>query len=428
MTRDIIGFSGKIASGKSTLAKEYADYCYGENYHIVSHADGLREEINDLIKLIQVGNHDDIIEYLQKELEKNIARGLTMQKARLILRKMTDIIGMLWEPVLSGEITDSRQREPVIRMVLQEWGTDVRRASSPNYWVDKINEKIDEILEQGKHVIVDDVRFTNEADNLVNRGATLIRIEVDDETRRQRLGDRDGNTARISTPHPSETELDNYDKFTIIFDNNNNNPDRAKKLKKQIDNQLEQHNDSKMVTMEDMCNDNSSVTREIANIAVRTWGTPQEIARNVGFHDIKETEEFIKDPNSTFLTALVIIANYDKHVIEFNLTPKLPHPDGESMMKKYTTNPDIQGAIPDLIDIEDEQNAAIYQQIENQRILLKSLLDKRMKEYTVEEFADKLGIPVNELVNTEYQMKMMKLKDIYSYAAALGVHVELTLS
>jgi hypothetical protein len=59
--------------------------------------------------------------------------------------------------------------------------------------------------------IVSDVRFKNEAEAVKSRGGFLIRLEGDP------VGAR-ANSKRDHS-HPSETDLDNYNGFDIIYDN-----------------------------------------------------------------------------------------------------------------------------------------------------------------------------------------------------------------
>jgi hypothetical protein len=55
------------------------------------------------------------------------------------------------------------------------------------------------------NIIIHDVRFIKEADEILKRGGILIRLN------------KEGIS---SNTHISETELDNYDKFTHVYNNN----------------------------------------------------------------------------------------------------------------------------------------------------------------------------------------------------------------
>lgn len=64
--------------------------------------------------------------------------------------------------------------------------------------------------------IVSDVRYKNEADELLSRGALLIRINRESSN---------------SDTHKSEVDLDSYDKFSYIIENNGSLEDLYNKVK-----------------------------------------------------------------------------------------------------------------------------------------------------------------------------------------------------
>lgn len=70
------------------------------------------------------------------------------------------------------------EKPPLIRALMQNYGTEVRRNDNENYWVDKWkNTKVDT-----PHIIVDDVRFLNEAQAIKDSGGILIRLNRHDMT------------------------------------------------------------------------------------------------------------------------------------------------------------------------------------------------------------------------------------------------------
>jgi hypothetical protein len=66
------------------------------------------------------------------------------------------------------------QRTPVTRALLQEYGTEVRRADDPDYWVHKLWRVVAHEA-KGRHVVIADTRFPNEADSVRRQGA-LVRV------------------------------------------------------------------------------------------------------------------------------------------------------------------------------------------------------------------------------------------------------------
>ncbi len=87
----------------------------------------------------------------------------------------------------------------VMRALMQEYGTEVRRADDANYWVRQWKETVSGI---GKHIVVDDVRFFNELSALTEMDGVLIRIVRSDIT--------------SGGEHQSETEQTKFvEDFTI---------------------------------------------------------------------------------------------------------------------------------------------------------------------------------------------------------------------
>ena len=86
---------------------------------------------------------------------------------------------------------------------MQNYGTEVRRGDDPQYWVKQWQKKVSSLLEQGKSVCCDDVRFLNEADAVKLSGGKIVAIRRDDIT----------NTGS----HASETEQSNIEvDYTVV--------------------------------------------------------------------------------------------------------------------------------------------------------------------------------------------------------------------
>ena len=102
------------------------------------------------------------------------------------------------------------------RKIMQMFGTDiVRNLVDEEFWLNRL-------LEQIKHplIVVSDARFINEVEGLKKQGFTIIRV-VSDKSRREQIG----------TNHRSETELDDYNLWDYVIENN----DSLEDLYKQVD-------------------------------------------------------------------------------------------------------------------------------------------------------------------------------------------------
>jgi hypothetical protein len=89
------------------------------------------------------------------------------------------------------------------RQILQQIGTNVAREVHPKTWIRYALGKVDTLMAAGENVAMTDVRFRNEAEEILNRGGYLVRI-VRPSLRREDL-------------HPSEREQMSIPVHEVIF-------------------------------------------------------------------------------------------------------------------------------------------------------------------------------------------------------------------
>lgn len=90
-----------------------------------------------------------------------------------------------------------------VRELLQWWGTDYRRAQNPRYWVEAMGRHLLQLEQQGfRYVFIDDVRFPDEAELVLQKRGLLYRIQP-------YIGWEPGPHAG----HSSETALDDFEGF-----------------------------------------------------------------------------------------------------------------------------------------------------------------------------------------------------------------------
>jgi len=153
----LIGISGKMGTGKSTVAQHLKLKGY-EEYRFSS-------VIKDMVAVL-LNVSPDWLE--DEEFKKQTSFGVTN------------------------------------RFILQTLGTDWgRQMIDENIWVNATFNRI-----RSPKAIISDVRFPNEADAILSKGGVIIRIERDRE-----VGDPKDRL------HPSETALDNYN-FPTVYRNN----------------------------------------------------------------------------------------------------------------------------------------------------------------------------------------------------------------
>lgn len=97
-----------------------------------------------------------------------------------------------------------------VRQLLQYWGTDVCRAKDQDYWVKGMAKRLtlsQALREKAEHptgTIIDDVRFPNEARMVLRGGGILVRLDP-----------YPGWAAGEHAAHASETALDDWDEWTM---------------------------------------------------------------------------------------------------------------------------------------------------------------------------------------------------------------------
>ena len=184
MKKRIIGVSGKIGSGKDTFAELLAEQLVGKvERHAL--ADKLRL-ITEIVSGVRMTTTHEINKPFCNEI-----RNYTQDQKNIVIKQFNKTIGE----------------------TLQLVGTDLFRDNyDTDIWVKSFfNEELDEKLNNGKIIVVPDVRFINEADYIIQEGGYLIRLEGDPMSVRE-------NSLR-DLNHISETNLDNYTKFDKVIYN-----------------------------------------------------------------------------------------------------------------------------------------------------------------------------------------------------------------
>lgn len=155
----IIGFSGRIGSGKSELAKLCQDAGYEKLYFALP----LKKLVADLI---HVGlNEINGLKNVEKEYRFN-------KLDYLFLSKETRI------PFDTVEKEMSQVEFRTVRQLLQFIGTDLIRKYNTNWHVNQIRSMID----RNKNYVIDDIRFRNELDLVREFGGDcwfIIRPKID---------------------------------------------------------------------------------------------------------------------------------------------------------------------------------------------------------------------------------------------------------
>jgi len=164
----IIGISAKAGCGKSTLTTILLQML-GPAWVKMSLADELKKEVAELFNFP--------IDWCYSAIGKECT--------------------VFVNPKIPGSVVMT------VRQLLQYWGTDKWRAEDPERWTRKLVAN----MPDGKHVIIDDVRFVNEAEYIKKAGGKVIRLESFPGYQAPATG----------AQHISETDLDTYQGFDAIY-------------------------------------------------------------------------------------------------------------------------------------------------------------------------------------------------------------------
>lgn len=165
----VVGIAGKIGAGKDAVAARLVQRW---GFTIVRMADALKDEV--------------------------------VARFPLTLRAIFHATyGQPWRQPTTAELRHEVRvtKPPIIRELLQEFGTEVRRADDPDYWVKRWAEAATIF----PRVVVPDVRFPNEAAAVLAQGGVCWRVT------------RPGYT--VPGAHVSETALDAWDGFRVQLAN-----------------------------------------------------------------------------------------------------------------------------------------------------------------------------------------------------------------
>lgn len=212
----LVGFSGKICSGKDTVAENYLKSLRTDEKGSTFFADYLKIEIGEIMDLIreEYDNTPSLKRMVKAYAKTSISRiskdmGVSEEEAKIVY-------DLLNEDALTSDSANGYTRTPGIRSATQKWATEIRRGQNPLYWVQRTAKDFTQMLADGTHTVVTDVRFPNEAQSILDLGGIVVRLDVSLAEQQRRLLVRDGiGISKDQLMHPSEISLDEYTKFTV---------------------------------------------------------------------------------------------------------------------------------------------------------------------------------------------------------------------
>ena len=234
---NVIILSGKMHSGKDTFADRLKLKLEdrGDNVYKIAYADSTKSDMVRIIKLFLLGKH---VEEVMNIMDIGFVYGYQMTKIFNYINQ-----DLLENPYLKSEFDSLSNKElqqklkllKHYRLIMQTYGTEIRRSFDDKYWINKVLNKIrqipDDNISNNVDVIIPDGRFKNEielSDDLdTSKYRVLtVRLEAPSEVIKDWIKNDPNDQEEISIEafsHSSETELDNFKDFDFFVDTTNQN-------------------------------------------------------------------------------------------------------------------------------------------------------------------------------------------------------------
>lgn len=198
----IIALSGKKGSGKDEFCKVAIDL-WGDKVARLAFADPLKHEAAQHLAGLSFTEITQSNPGVASKLWADVCNGF----AHLYAKGQSDETEVVYTYAQLRAMFDDPDVKPAFRLLLQVWGTEYRRENySDVYWLNKMTEAFDEALANGvRLVLITDCRFPNEFSYLFTMGAEMVRVE------------RPGNEGTENSTHPSETALDDEERWDAII-------------------------------------------------------------------------------------------------------------------------------------------------------------------------------------------------------------------
>lgn len=174
----LVGLIGRKRSGKDSFARVLVEE---HGYARIAFADPLREAALALDPLVG-----------RPALPGALAPGHDVRLSEVI-----DALG--WEA--------AKDIAPEVRRILQRLGSEAIRSLDPTFWIRAAMREVEFSQSAGTPVVITDVRYRNEADEIRARGGVLLRI----------ARPTDSLTDLAAPEHVSETDLDDYPDDSLVL-------------------------------------------------------------------------------------------------------------------------------------------------------------------------------------------------------------------
>lgn len=234
---NIIILSGKMHSGKDYFADKLKLKMEkrGDITYKVAYADSTKSDIVQIIKLILHGKN---VEEIMNVMGIGFVYGYQMtQIFNYINQDLSENEELKSEfySLKNKDLQSKLKQLKHYRLIMQTYGTEIRRNLDDKYWINKVLNKIRRIYDDnvGKNIdiIVPDGRFKNEiklSDDLDSSKYRVltVRLEAPNDVIKDRIKNDPNDQEEISKEtfsHSSETELDEFKDFNFFVDTTDRN-------------------------------------------------------------------------------------------------------------------------------------------------------------------------------------------------------------
>jgi len=205
----VILISGKLQNGKNQVADFIKEFAISEGYKvgIKSFARRLKDNCKKDFRML--------VEYLNEYVDEFISEhGELLNKNALLKLKKLKIKDENWY----------EDKTDITRIILQIVGTEIfRNRVDKNYWIKQIaQEDIDE-----NFVFITDGRFVNELEIYSD---LIIKNKKEIEVFKIRVNRDELKKDKIYNEHSSEKELDDYEGWDFVINNNGSLEDLKEKV------------------------------------------------------------------------------------------------------------------------------------------------------------------------------------------------------